>query len=697
MKKNLAPALAAPVSVLHGVGGRVQEKLNRLGIEQVKDLLFHLPIRYSDRTRLCPIGALQPGTFAQVEGTIELTQVRFGRRRMLLCHISDGTGALVLRFFHFTRQQQDRLRRGLKVRCFGQARPGSRSLEMAHPEYQVLAAEQSLPVEETLTPVYPATEGLQQPMLRKLTGQALSALESDGHELGELLPDRILREFRLPELSAAIAYVHRPPPDAVTRELLAGIHPAQQRLAFEELLAHYLSLLRIRQQVQRHTAAALRPAGSLIAAFHRSLPFILTAAQGRAAAEIQKDLQKAVPMLRLLQGDVGAGKTVIAALAILQTVASGYQAAIMAPTELLAEQHYSTLRLWCRDLNVTIVLLTGKLGRAERRQALSILEQETPCIVAGTHALLQEDVAFSRLRLIVIDEQHRFGVHQRLALLDKGGAAEFPHQLIMTATPIPRTLAMTLYADLDISIIDELPPGRMPVRTTILSTSKRDEVIGRIARACADSRQIYWVCTLIEESESLQCEAAIETQKHLSAKLPGIRTGLIHGRLKTNQKDSIMGAFKRGEIDLLVATTVIEVGVDVPDASLMIIENAERLGLFQLHQLRGRVGRGRLQSDCVLLYQPPLSETARIRLDTLRNTSNGFEIAQKDLELRGPGDMMGTRQTGLPAMRIADLIRDAKLLPHIHKAGAMLMQKHPDVIQPLIERWLGRHFDYGKV
>jgi ATP-dependent DNA helicase RecG len=693
-----SPALNAPVSVLRGVGGRVQEKLDRLGIRLVRDLLFHLPLRYSDRTRLCPIGAVRAGKYAQVEGTIELVQIRYGKRRMLLCRISDGTGALTLRFFYFNRQQQDRLQRGIKIRCYGQVRFGAQTLEMAHPEYQVLTEGHSPPVEETLTPVYPATEGLQQTTLRKLTAQALAALAQNTAELRELLPDVVLRKFHLPELGRAIAYVHRPPPDAVTEQLLAGTHPAQQRLAFEELLAHYLSLKHLRSELQSRRASTLQALGKLIASFLASLPFTLTAAQQRAVSEIRGDLQKPVPMLRLLQGDVGSGKTVVAALAALQAVEAGYQAALMAPTELLAEQHYSTLQQWCRPLGVEVILLTGKLGSKERTRCLAILAQEKPCIVAGTHALFQQDVSFSRLRLVIIDEQHRFGVHQRLALFEKGKMAEaFPHQLIMTATPIPRTLAMTLYADLDISVIDELPPGRKPVNTAIVPTTKRDEVITRIATACTDGRQAYWVCTLIEESESLQCEAATETSLYLAQRLPQLRTGLIHGRLKPAAKDSIMMAFKRGEIDLLVATTVIEVGVDVPNASLMIIENAERLGLFQLHQLRGRIGRGTRQSDCVLMYQPPLGETAKIRLDTLRHTTNGFEIAQKDLELRGPGEMLGTRQTGLPLMRIADLMRDAKLLPDVHKAAAMLHGQFPDIIQPLIDRWLGRHFDYGKV
>ena len=690
--------LDTPVSRLHGVGLRNEQKLHHLGIFVIRDLLFHLPLRYIDRTRLWPIGTLRAGQNAQVEGIIEISQIRFGKRRSLLCRISDGTGALTLRFFHFNKNQQQRLQRGQKIRCFGQPRYGAQTMEMIHPEYQLLTTEQELPVDENLTPVYPSTEGLQQATLRKLGSQALAVMEQDRGGLGEILPDRLLAQFRLPDLQAAIRYVHRPPPDADTEQLINGLHPAQQRLAFEELLAHYLGLQQLRQKIRTRPATALRGNGKLSAAFLQSLPFKLTGAQKRSARDIKQDLQGDRPMLRLLQGDVGSGKTVIAALAALQAIETESQVAFMAPTELLAEQHYKTLQQWFQPLAVNVLLLTGKLGKAERRIRLESMKKDIPCIVVGTHALFQEDVTFSGLQLIIIDEQHRFGVHQRLALLDKNKQdGTCPHQLIMTATPIPRTLAMTMYADLDISVIDELPPGRKPVNTVVISTDKRDEIIDRIKRACTDGRQVYWVCTLIEESEVMQCEAAIDTCQYLGEKLSGIRIGLIHGRLKSREKDNIMTAFRTGEIQLLVATTVIEVGVDVPNASLMIIENAERLGLFQLHQLRGRIGRGNIKSDCVLLYQPPLGETARTRLDTLRNSNNGFEIARKDLELRGPGEMLGTRQTGLPQMRIADLIRDAKLLPDIHTAAEMLREEYPVFIQPLIDRWLAHDIEYVKV
>jgi len=690
--------LVASVSVLHGVGVRIEEKLNRLGIFTIQDLLFHLPLRYIDQTRITPIGALEVGKSSLIQGTVDLTQISFGRRRSLLSRISDGTGSLTLRFFYFSKAQQNNLQRNTQVRCFGKARYGAKTLEMIHPQYQLINQENPLPVEEHLTPVYPTTEGLQQKKLQKMTDQALSALEQADNKLTELLPDSVLSKFQLPDLGTAITYVHRPPPDASTQHLIDGTHPAQQRLAFEELLAQYLSLQRLRQKLRQFEATALANHDNLIKKLIKQLPFELTQAQKKVRDEIFSDLECAVPMLRLLQGDVGSGKTIVAALAILRTLESGYQAAIMAPTEILAEQHFNTLSQWFSDFNIPVVLLTSKLSKSERSDLLKTLEKSQPVVAIGTHALFQADVKFSKLRLVVIDEQHRFGVHQRLALLEKGNQSNhFPHQLIMTATPIPRTLAMTAYADLDISVIDALPPGRKPVNTVVIQTSKRDEVITRIQNACAENRQAYWVCTLIEESESLQCEAAIETQLYLTKKLPEFRVGLIHGKMKNIKKETAMTAFKSGEIHLLVATTVIEVGVDVPNASLMIIENAERLGLFQLHQLRGRIGRGNIKSDCVLLYQPPLSEMARIRLDTLRNTNNGFEIAQKDLELRGPGELMGTRQTGLPALRIADLMRDAKMLPDVHSAANTIIQKHPKYIQPLIDRWLGKDIEYGKV
>ena len=685
------------VASLRGVGPKLLEALQHVGIRTISDLLFHLPFRYEDRTRVVPIGSLYPGSQALVEGEVEHASIIRGRRPTLTVIVGDGTGLITLRFFHFRHALQQQLCRGTRLRCFGEARGGYKGMEMVHPSYQRIAADGQAPVSDRLTPVYPSTEGLGQHSWIRLTDQALDLLASGALELEELLPADLLHHPGLPPLADALRYIHRPPVGADVTALIERRHPCQQRLALEELLAHNLGMQQLHLRQQRQKAPSLQQASSLETQFIAALPFQLTRAQRRVITEIHADLALTHPMQRLLQGDVGCGKTVVAAMAALRAIGNQYQTAIMAPTELLAEQHLRSFQLWFEPLGIKPVWLSSKIKGKARGKALEAISAGSPLII-GTHAVMQEGVNFGRLGLAIVDEQHRFGVHQRLALFDKGKAAEaFPHQLIMTATPIPRTLAMTLYADLDISVIDELPPGRKPVNTAIVPTTKRDEVIDRIARACTDGRQAYWVCTLIEESESLQCEAATETSLYLAQRLPQLRTGLIHGRLKPAAKDSIMTAFKRGEIDLLVATTVIEVGVDVPNASLMIIENAERLGLFQLHQLRGRIGRGARQSDCVLMYQAPLSETAKIRLDTLRNTTNGFEIAQKDLELRGPGEMLGTRQTGLPVMRIADLMRDAKLLPDVHKAAALLQGQFPDVIQPLIERWLGDHFDYGKV
>ena len=698
MIQSKHPSLDAPVSELRGVGPQNREKLHKLGIVSIRNLLFHMPIRYMDRTRLTPIGASRPGIHVQVEGTVELTQVKFGRRRSLLCRISDGTGSLILRFFYFSKSQQDRLQKGVRLRCYGLPRPGAQTLEMIHPEYQILPDDKTVPVDENLTPVYPATEGLHQRTLRKLVNQALVILDKPYSELAELFPEEFLSRFKLPDLREAIRYVHNPPPDVVTDELIQGKHPAQQRLAFEELLARYLCLQQLRERTRAHKATRLKSSGTLESTFLKQLPFELTEAQKHAASVIREDIEKDSPMLRLLQGDVGSGKTVIAVLAGLQAVSAGFQAAIMAPTELLAEQHHTNLQNWLRDLPVTVVCITGKLTRSRRAEQLKRIADNDACIIVGTHALFQQGVEFTRLRLIIIDEQHRFGVHQRLALLEKSRQEDIsPHQLIMTATPIPRTLAMTLYADLDLTIINEMPPGRKPVNTVVIATEKRDEVIERIRNACAGGRQVYWVCTLIEESESLQAEAAIATHDYLAEKLQEFSIGLLHGRLKSQEKETIMRSYKEGHIQILVATTVIEVGVDVPNASLMIIENAERLGLFQLHQLRGRIGRGTRKSDCVLLYQSPLGDIARTRLDTMRNTNNGFEIARKDLELRGPGDFMGTRQTGLTELRIADLIRDAMLLPDVHKAAEMMTRKYPDRIQLLVDRWVGGNTEFVKV
>jgi ATP-dependent DNA helicase RecG len=691
-----------PVTVLKGVGVRVAERLQRLRIRTVQDVLFHLPSRYEDRTRVVPMGALRPGQFAVVSGEVDLAEVRFGRRRSLLVRISDGTGAMILRFFHFSRAQQAGFERGSHIRCYGEVRGGAGSLEMIHPEYRLLAAADAVAVEEHLTPVYPATEGVHQLTLRALTGQALEYLcGSDSRGAGRLidwLPSGLVSTFRMSSLQAALQYVHRPPPNAAIEMLAAGRHPAQQRLAFEELLAHHLSLRRVRLRAEHTSAVSFAGKHALMDEFLKTLPFRLTGAQQRVIRDIRQDLSRSHPMARLVQGDVGSGKTVVAACAALTVVQAGYQVALMAPTELLAEQHFRSFSDWLQPLDIQVVWHAGKSKGKARQSALQAISSGSGAVVVGTHALFQEEVAFARLGLVIIDEQHRFGVHQRLALRDKGRqAGQRPHQLVMTATPIPRTLAMTVYADLDTSLIDELPPGRQPVKTVAVSQDRREEVMQSVRKACAAGQQAYWVCTLIEESDVLQCQAAEKTAELLTECLPEVRIGLVHGRLQAAQKETLMAAFKAGTLDLLVATTVIEVGVDVPNASLMIIENPERLGLAQLHQLRGRVGRGSRQSSCVLLYQPPLSTAGRERLGVLRESSDGFEIARRDMELRGPGEVLGTRQTGEMQFHIADLLRDEELLSSVEQAAGRLLADAPQNVTPLIRRWLGEAVDYGEV
>ena len=693
-----APQLSASVDRLTGVGASIREKLGRLGIYSIQDLLFHLPYRYIDRTQLSAIGSVGPGQDALVQGNVELTRVTFGRRRTLLCHISDGTGTLMLRFFHFTRAQQSSLTQGTLIRCWGQVRRGAQTMEMIHPEYQRLH-EANTELEKTLTPVYPTTAGLGQTRLRRLARQSLNILTHNPGHLDELLPTALLDEYNLLHLVDALCYVHRPPAQADVGILKDGTHPGQRRLAFEELLAQHLSLRLLRQQVKSFTAPSLEKRNpGLLDKFSASLPFQLTAAQQKVLQEIQADIATRLPMLRLIQGDVGSGKTIVAAIAALQAITVGFQVALMAPTELLANQHFTNMKQWLSRLDIDIILLSGKQKRSEHTESLNKIATDNKLLVVGTHALFQQQVSFARLGLIIIDEQHRFGVHQRLALLDKGARRSmYPHQLIMTATPIPRTLAMTVFADLDISVIDELPPGRQKIQTAVLCNKKREEVIRRIAGLCRDGRQVYWVCHLIEESDAIQSQAAIDAHAYLSDHLPQLTVGLIHGRMKSAEKEQIMCEFSTGNIHLLVATTVIEVGVDVPNASLMVIENAERMGLSQLHQLRGRVGRGSRKSDCVLLYQSPLSALARARLETMRSTTDGFAIARKDLELRGPGDMLGARQTGLPELRIADLLRDSKLIPLVQKAADTLLAAYPDRVEPLVKRWLTNKLDFGNV
>lgn len=686
---------AVPVTAIKGVGAALAEKLAKVGLESLQDLLFHLPLRYQDRTRIVPIGALRPGQDAVIEGTVTGADVVMGRRRSLLVRLHDGSGSLSLRFYHFSQAQKEALKRGTQVRCYGEARPGASGLEIYHPEYRALTDNEPVAVEQTLTPIYPTTEGLTQQRLRQLTQQALARLGP--HSLPDWLPDELTRDYRLAKLDEAIRYLHRPPPDADLEELAEGRHWAQHRLAFEELLTHQLSMQRLRESSRAQHAPPLPAARELPSRYLQNLGFQPTGAQQRVGAEIAYDLAQNEPMLRLVQGDVGAGKTVVAALAALQALEAGYQVALMAPTEILAEQHFITFCKWLEPLGIEVAWLAGKLKGKARSAALERIAAGCPMVV-GTHALFQDEVRFSRLALVIIDEQHRFGVQQRLALRRKGVEGRLcPHQLIMTATPIPRTLAMSAYADLDTSILDELPPGRTPVNTVLVADSRRLEVIERVRSACNEGRQAYWVCTLIEESEELTCQAAETTFEDLSAALGGLNVGLIHGRMKPAEKAAVMAEFKEGRLQLLVATTVIEVGVDVPNASLMIIENPERLGLAQLHQLRGRVGRGSAASHCVLLYHPPLSQIGRERLAIMRETSDGFIIAEKDLELRGPGEMLGTRQTGLLQFKVADLMRDADLLPAVRDAAQALLTRWPQHVSPLLERWLRHGQQYGQV
>jgi ATP-dependent DNA helicase RecG len=685
-----------PVTALRGVGESLAGRLAKLGITTVQDLLFLLPLRYEDRTRVVPIGSARAGERVVVEGEVLLCEVAFRGRRQLLCRISDGSGSLTLRFFHFSAAQQQGLARGTRLRCFGEIRRGPGGPEIVHPEYRRVAAEGSATA-EALTPIYPLTEGLQQGRLRQLTDLALAEFARES--VNDWLPESILDQLSLPALRDAIRYLHRPPPDADVALLASGHHPMQRRLAFEELLAHHLSLRLLRHEVQRDPGWPF-PAGpnALVGRFLEALPFKPTSAQQRAWREIERDLGQPSPMLRLVQGDVGCGKTVVAAMAAVHAVEAGFQAAVMAPTELLAEQHARNFSTWLAPLDLPIVLLTGTRTAATRNRALADLASGAAKIAIGTHALFQQGVEFDRLGLVVVDEQHRFGVHQRLLLREKGLAAgRYPHQLIMTATPIPRTLAMTAYADLDVSVIDELPPGRTPVQTVALQDNRRDEVVLRIRDACRSKRQAYWVCPLVEESDQLAAQAAEETAAALREALSELTVGLVHGRMAPREKDAVMTRFKRGEIDLLVATTVIEVGVDVPNASLMVIENAERMGLAQLHQLRGRVGRGAAESTCVLLYRAPLSEVARERLAVMRSTNDGFEISRRDLELRGPGELLGTRQTGLMQMRIADLVRDADLLPKVQSAAELMLSRNEQNIAPLLRRWIGQGEQFGKV
>jgi ATP-dependent DNA helicase RecG len=690
------------VTALKGVAAGTAERLARLEVHTVLDLLLHLPSGYQDRSRIEAIGSLRAGDVTGVRGEVLLAQLRPGRRTILTARISDGTGILQLRFFNPHARLRELIARGARIYCYGEVRDAGGVIEMAHPECR--EDNGGLHEDEAvLTPVYPATAGLYQATLRNIVGRALMALEAEAASADdpfcELLPEDVLHRHGLPSFRSALLSVHRPALDVDPAGLLDGLHPARRRLSLEELVAHQLSMrsLRERRSAQRAPVIRSNP-GGLRDRFFEALPFRLTGAQQRVIAEIERDLAYPRPMQRLLQGDVGSGKTAVAAAAALAAVESGYQAVVMAPTELLAEQHCRNLQQWLGPLGVELRWLSGGMRARERQNALADLASGVAQVIVGTHALFQEDVVFARLGLVIIDEQHRFGVHQRLALREKGRTgASYPHQLIMTATPIPRTLMMTAYADLDCSVIDELPPGRQPVTTVVLPDTRREEVLERVREACRQGRQAYWVCTLIEESEALQCQAATETAAALTEALSDLTVGLVHGRMKSAEKEAVMTAFKRGDIDLLVATTVIEVGVDVPNASLMIVENAERLGLAQLHQLRGRVGRGSEKSACVLMYHSPLSERGRARLAVLRDTSDGFVIAARDLELRGPGELLGVRQAGEMRLRVADLQRDGDLVPLAGETAERLLREDPQRAAALVRRWLENRPQYGAV
>ena len=683
-----------PITELKGVGPKMAERLLKLGISTVQDMLFHLPLRYEDRTRIYTISELTPHSHVTVQATIETSQITFGKRRMLVCQINDGTGRLTLRFFNFTAAQKNAFSTGKIIRCFGEIRRGRIGFEMSHPEYSISDTFEQQPTSSTLTPVYSTTEGLKQLSIRALSEQAIELLQK--YAVEELLPQQ-WQPSQLP-LSDALLLLHRPPNDVDIIALEQGTHPAQQRLVFEELLAQNLSLLRVREQGQQVKAIALEPTNPLEAQFLAQLPFAPTNAQSRVVSEIKTDMQHAYPMMRLVQGDVGSGKTLVAALSALTAIAQGYQVALMAPTEILSEQHGINFSSWFENLGISVAWLGGKTKGKERVNTLAMIASGEAQMIVGTHALFQDEVKFNNLVLIIIDEQHRFGVHQRLSLREKGRFGDcYPHQLVMTATPIPRTLAMTAYADLETSVIDELPPGRTPITTVAIPDTRRDDIISRVKLACNEQgRQVYWVCTLIDESEVLQCQAAEDSALQLKEALPELNIGLVHGRMKATEKQAIMSEFKTGNIHVLVATTVIEVGVDVPNASLIIIENPERLGLAQLHQLRGRVGRGATASHCVLLYHAPLSHTAQKRLGVLRDSNDGFVIAERDLEIRGPGEVLGTKQTGLAEFKIADLTRDKQTLNQVRPIAQQMLKQYPQHIDPLIHRWLGNKSNYAQ-
>lgn len=692
----MSVTLQSSITTLRGIDGRTVKKLKELGIETIQDILFHLPSRYEDHTRITPLGNLRHGDQAMIEGEVTLTKIIFRHRRMMICKLADDTGSITLRFFHFSQSQKNALSQGSRLRCYGETRNGFNGLEMVHPKYQRIANSETRAMEESLTAVYPTIEGVHQLTIRKLVSQVLALIQRDSI-IHELIPPELYHGNNY-TLAEALQYLHQPPPDAPIELMRIGQHPCQQRMAFEELLAHNVSLKQLRRRIHQYAAPQISGNKHLYQKLCSQLGFDLTDAQLRVITEITADLQKSRPMMRLVQGDVGSGKTVVAATIAVQVIGGGYQVALMAPTEILAEQHFRNLDNWLTPLDIKLGWLSGKQKEKVKQQSIFDIKNGNTQLVVGTHALFQDKIVFNKLGLIIVDEQHRFGVHQRLKLMQKGIQNNMrPHQMIMTATPIPRTLAMSAYSDLDTSIIDELPAGRQPVTTIVVPEERRDDIIQRVAHACSKGRQAYWVCPLIEESETLQAQAATDTRAILKERLPNLRIQLIHGRLKPMERDQIMQTFKDGDIDLLVATTVVEVGIDIPNASLMIMENAERLGLSQLHQLRGRIGRGKEQGSCVLMYKSPLGNVARKRLGIMRKTTDGFEIAKYDLEIRGPGEVLGTRQTGIIDFRIADLVRDQKLMPGVIETSKVIFEKYPEIIEPLLNRWIKQRLRFAEV
>jgi ATP-dependent DNA helicase RecG len=688
------PAKAPKAATAAARSTKLEDKLARLGLRTDMDLALHLPMRYEDETEVIAIqqaGFMAGGT-AQVEGVVTACEVQFRPRRQLVVTIADDSGPLVMRFLNFYGSQTKQLAEGNRVRARGEVRHGFFGIEMVHPNYKIVL--EGAPLPTALTPVYPAGEGVSQAILRKAIATAMARID-----WRDTLREPLRESLGLWQFEPAVRLLHNPPSDVDEHALEERSHPAWIRMKFDELLAQQLSLKRAQDARRSKNAAALPVIGTLSDALLKALPFQLTGAQQRVLAEIRADLREHFPMQRLLQGDVGSGKTVVAALAAAQAIDSGYQAVLMAPTEILAEQHFRKIASWLEPLGVQVAWLTGSLKKKEKTNTQTLIESGDAKLVIGTHAVIQEGVTFSKLGLVIVDEQHRFGVGQRLALRNKGleSAATVPHQLMMSATPIPRTLAMTYYADLEVSVIDELPPGRTPIATRLIDQNRRDEVIERVHAAALEGRQVYWVCPLIEESEALQLQTATDTHATLSAELPDLTIGLVHGRMKPAEKQFVMDAFTRGEVHVLVATTVIEVGVDVPNASLMVIEHAERFGLAQLHQLRGRVGRGSAASVCVLMYQSPLGQIAKERLRIMRETTDGFEIARRDLHIRGPGEFLGARQSGQAMLRFADLETDQWLVEKARDVALQLLHDDPATVEAHLTRWLGGREDYLKV